>query len=166
MATTEKESKEKVEERKIIPLDPQKVKEGDLMAFVYYGQVTKVYSEYAGHRLQVKGLAGAPGEFSVNGDSLIINALSADQVHEEHRVTKTRAAELLVTSFNRPLTVCFVKQDGQDRVLRGRLVQPEPLLGRSHVEDLDVAGANKLRLVDHRTIKWLIVEGVKYVVKS
>ena len=40
------------------------------------------------------------------------------------------------------------------------------LLGRSLCEDLDLPeGRNRLREVDHRTIKYLIVDGVKYVVK-
>jgi len=33
------------------------------------------------------------------------------------------------------------------------------------VEDLEVKGVNRLRQVDHRTIKYLIVDGVKYMVK-
>ena len=50
--------------------------------------------------------------------------------------------------------------------MRGRLITPEPLLGRSMVEDLDLAVTeHRQRLVDHRTIKFLIIEGVKYIVK-
>jgi len=76
-----------------------------------------------------------------------------------------KAAEILVNAYHRPLTVCFVKNDGTERTLRGRLVKPEPLLGRSTVEDLDVTNGNRLRLVDHRTIKWIVVDGTKYTVK-
>jgi len=164
-AVEKKEKADKPEARTVHPVDPSGVKEGDLMAFTYYGKVRKAYKDLGGHRLQVEGLAGAPADFNVHGDSLIVAAASADQFHEEKKVTKTAAAELLVSSYNRPFTVCFVKQEGEERTLRGRLVQPEPLLGRSHVEDLDVKEGHKLRLVDHRTIKWLVVEGVKYVVK-
>ena len=60
-----------------------------------------------------------------------------------------------------------MKQDGTERTLRGKLVKPEPLLGRSMVEDLDSDDKkNRLRQVDHRTINWLVVDGVKYTVKS
>jgi hypothetical protein len=167
---SEKKTEETTEGRKSHPVDPAKVNKGDLMAFIYYGKVEHVarpYSNVAGeHTLKVKGLNGAPDGFNVIGDKLIVASASADQYHEEVKVTKTQAAELLVSAYNRPFTVCFVKQDNSERTLRGRLVQPEPLLGRSHVEDLDITEPNKMRLVDHRTIKFLILEGVKYVVKS
>jgi hypothetical protein len=32
------------------------------------------------------------------------------------------------------------------------------------VEDLDISDGHRLRLVDHRTIEWLIVDGTKYSV--
>lgn len=136
------------------------IKSGDLMAFVYWCKVKTA----SPNRLEVRNL-DAPMDFEVNGDDLIEKGYSADQYEEMVQVTKTKAAELLVASHNRPLTVCFEKTDGSKRILRGRLVTPEPLLGRSMVEDLDVSDGHRLRLVDHRTIEYLIVEGVKYVVK-
>jgi len=150
------------ETRKRHKIDPAKVKAGDLMVFPYTGTVNRV--GYGGQTLGIDGMDGTGG-FSVTGAQLIENAYSADQFHEEVKVTKTKAAEILISAYNRPFTVCFDKQDGTERKLRGRLVEPEPLLGRSHVEDLDIKTGHKLRLVDHRTIKWLILEGVKYVVK-
>ncbi len=137
-----------------------KVKKDDLMAFVYYAKV----KETKPNRLELHNL-DADMDFGVDGNRLIECSCSADQYHEEIKVTKTKAAELLISSHNRPLTVCFEKQDGEERVLRGRLITPEPLLGRSKVEDLDVTGGHRMRLVDHRTIKHLIVDGVKYIVK-
>ncbi len=151
-------------ERKHHRVDPGRVKAGDLMAFIYYGKVKRVEDD--GKSLRIKGLDSNQGEFTVAGASLVASSFSADQYSEEERVTKTRAAQILIESFNRPLTVCFVKQAGQLRVLRGRLIRPEPLLGRSHVEDLDMTGQSRIRLVDHRTIKYLIVDGVKYIVKE
>lgn len=136
------------------------IKVGDLMAFVYYCKVKKVEDE----RLEVRNL-DASMDFEVNGTDLIEKGHSADQFSETVPVTKTKAAELLVSSHNRPLTVCFEKNDGTERTLRGRLITPEPLLGRSMVEDLDIQDGHRLRLVDHRTIQYLIVDGVKYTVK-
>jgi hypothetical protein len=144
-------------------VDPAKVNEGDLMAFIYWTKVKSTSSN--GSALGVANLDDDEGIIRINGKELIEKSFSADQYHEEEKVGKTRAAEILLHSVNRPFTVCFLKTNGSERVLRGRLVKPEPLLGRSMVEDLDQKGVNRLRQVDHRTIKYLIVDGTKYVVK-
>lgn len=140
---------------------PSKIKSNDLMAFVYWAKVQKSTA----NRLDVKNV-DSDMEFQVHGTELMERGFSADQYAEEIKVSKTRAAELLLGSHNRPLTVCFEKADGEERTLRGRLVSAEPLLGRSMCEDLDITDKNRLRLVDHRTIRWLIVEGVRYVVNT
>jgi len=142
-------------------VEASKIKSGDLMAFVYYGKI----KDAKPNTLQVQSLGSSDMDFQVQGKELIESGFSADQFEEEVKVTKTKAAETLIASHNRPLTVCFDKTDGSERVMRGRLVTPEPLLGRSMVEDLDIVNGHRLRLVDHRTIKFLIVEGTKYVVK-
>jgi hypothetical protein len=153
---------------------PEKVKAGDLMALVHFVRVREVASEGTSMRVHDLNFGAARGDINVNGRSLIENAFSADQYEEERRVSMTRAAEVLVASHNRPLTVCFIKQGskktgegaGEERVLRGRLVEANGLLGRSLCEDLDLPeGQSRLREVDHRTIKYLIVDGVRYVVK-
>ena len=144
------------------------VRKGHVMAIVHYVRVEDIQnaaSDSAAMNVSALDENGA-GKFRVEGRVLIENALSADQFAEEITVTKTKAAEILVSSTNRPLSVCFEKQDGEERTLRGRLVKPEPLLGRSMCEDLDIASGYRLRLVDHRTIKWIIVDGVKYTVKG
>lgn len=136
------------------------VKKGHLMASINY----VIVESKSGTQLATKDVDSGESLY-IRGVSLIEECLSADQFHSEEKVTKTRAAEILTSSYNRPFTVCFDKADGEERTLRGRLVHPEPLLGRSMVEDLDLEGKNRARLVDHRTLKWLIVEGVKYIVK-
>lgn len=55
---------------------------------------------------------------------------------------------------------------GDERTLIGYLLKLEPKMGRSTVIDLECpVERNRLRLVDHRTINWLILRNVKYVVK-
>lgn len=158
-----KEKETIMTDRKNHKVEPEKIKLNDLMTFTYYTKVISTSNN--GEEIQVLDLDDNHRNISIRGRDLIANAHSADQFQEEEKVSKTRAAELLVGSTSRPFTVCFTKSDGEERVLRGRLVRPEPLLGRSMVEDLDAPGQDRLRQVDHRTIQFLIVDGVKYIVK-
>jgi len=150
-------------DRKKHPTNPQTIKAGDVLAIIHYAKVKG--SQNDGDELLVEDVDYPGKVIRVQGKELVARALSADHFEEEVKLTKMQAAEILIESHNKPFTVNFVKVDGQERTLRGRLIRPEPLLGRSMVEDLDEVTSNKLRQVDHRTINWLIVEGVKYVVK-
>jgi hypothetical protein len=154
-----------ITETTINQLIPSTIKEGDLLALTYYVKVKACRAD--GTDLLVHDIDNDIGNITVSGDKLIASASSADFVGSTEKITKTAAAELLTTSYGRPFTVTFEKADGSERTLRGRLVKPEPLLGRSMVEDLDIGGAKgRLRQVDHRTIKSLVLEGVKYLVKD
>ncbi len=144
-------------------LDHTKVKTGDLMCFTYFVKVKDVQN--GSTRLNVCDLDDDSKEISIDGKELIQKSYSADWYDDEIKESKTRIAKILVHSHNCPFTVCFHKADGEERTLRGRLVKPEPLMGRSLVEDLDVDSNHRQRLVDHRTLKWLIVDGTKHIVK-
>jgi len=142
------------------------IKTNDLMSITYYFKVTGVKNN--GSSVSCRDVTNDKMTFDINGTDLLESCASADQVTTEERVTMTKAAELLVNAHGVPFTVCFTKQDGKDRVLRGRLLTPEPLLGRSKVEDLDLPGNNptaRMRQVDHRTIKYIVLNGVKHVVR-
>ena len=143
------------------PLDGKALNDGDLVAFTYYGIIK---SNTNGYNVCVYDV-DHKRDFFVNGKDLIASAMSADQFEKEEMSTMTKVAELFIHAYQRPFTVCFEKSDGTERLLRGRMIGPEPLLGRSKVEDLDVKDKNRIRLVDHRTIKWLILDNTKYVVK-
>jgi hypothetical protein len=146
------------------PVEPNKIKKDDLMSFVYFTKVKTVMSD--GEDLTVENLDDKGKEIHVKGRDLIVKSFSADQFSEERKVSKTQAAQILINSSNRPFTVCFLKgSDKSERTLRGRLLSTEPLLGRSMVEDLDIVDGNRLRQVDHRSIKFLIVDCVKHTVK-
>lgn len=54
---------------------------------------------------------------------------------------------------------------GENRTLVGYLIRTEPKMGRSQVVDLTKPSGANSRLVDHRTLNWMIFKGVKYVVK-
>ena len=53
--------------------------------------------------------------------------------------------------------------EGKESRIVGRLSQAAGKLGRSLVIDLPTQG---YRQVDHRTIKWLIIKNVKYIVNK
>lgn len=152
-------------ERTTHKTDHTKVKVGDIMAVLHFVRVDKVLK--GGKEIGVKPvLSGSlTDEFYIKGEQLVEDCLSADYYKEEQTVTMTKAAELLVGSVNCPFSVCFEKQDGEERILRGLLVRPEPLLGRSLCRDLEKKEEkDQFRLVDHRSLLWIVVQGVKYTV--
>jgi hypothetical protein len=142
--------------------DPSKIKEGDIMAFQFYGKVLEADST---HEIAVHDLDN-DRNVTITGSELIASAASADQVHETVEATKTEIAQKLVDSANRPFTVVFKKVDGSLRRLRGRLIGAEPLMGYSKVEDLDNDSKDRFRQVNHRDVKSLTVDGVCYTLKS
>jgi hypothetical protein len=148
------------------------IESGDLMAITSFVEVESVTSRGPNGQPTLSVVDRDNGQkFQVIGKPLIERAQSADRFLRTETKTKTELAEILTTSWNRPLTVVFEKQDGAMRTLRGRLIQPEHLLGRSHVQDLDAArqggdATDGMRLVDHRTIESLIVGGVKYTLRK
>ena len=137
-------------------------KVGELLAVTFWTKVDRID---ATDKILVEDLERG-NKFHIQGKDLIDSTLSADQFSKTEKITKTAAAEKLVSAYGRPFTVEFIEQSGKNRVLRGKLVNPEPLLGRSYVEDLDIPlGTHRLRQVDHRSLKYIIIDDVKYVVK-
>jgi hypothetical protein len=154
------------ETRETFKVDPAKVKPNDLMAIIYYVKVGLVDKNHQG--MVVKDISRGLSEIRVNGSELISSSLSADFFEKEVKATMTDLLEIFTTSPNRPLTVCFLKKDGSERVLRGRWLSEVPKRGYSYCEDMDVVKTDKekgIREVDHRNIQWLVVDGVKYVLK-
>ena len=155
--------------REILEIDPADIRNDQIMAITHYVRVKSnsfggTYSKE--RKLIVEDLHGGPSDIDVSGDDLLKKCRSADLFSKEEKVTKTQAAEILSTSFGPPFTVVFEKQDGEGRTLRGVLKQTEPLMGRSYVEDLDIASGHRLRLVDHRSIQSIIINGKKFTVKK
>lgn len=54
---------------------------------------------------------------------------------------------------------------GENRTLSGYMISTDDKMGRSKVIDLTKAAPANMRLVDHRTLNWLIFKGTKYVSK-
>lgn len=136
------------------------MKKNDIIAITSYAKVIGTADEV------VKVIDLDSGiEYTVTGDKLIDKMVSADFYHTEVTLPRTDIVSILVNAWNKPFTVEFTKKSGELRKLRGRLKSTEALLGRGMVEDLDKEG-ERTRLVDFRTISFLILEGVKYKVKA
>ena len=144
-------------------LDPKKVKLNDIMALVYWVKIVGTWN--GGNDLKVKDI-DSKEDFDVHGKSLVEKSFSADAYDKEEKVTMTAMAEKLVNAWNVPFTVEFKKTDNTIRKLRGKLLEPEPLMGRSRVLDFDIETGTPLRLVDHREIQSLILGNIKYVLKK
>jgi len=137
----------------------EQVNRGDILAILYY---VRVNDTNGSDRLNVTDLDHGH-DFGVNGIELVETTRSADYFEREEEITRTDMIGILMSAFDRPFTVNFDKQNGDNRTLRGRLIKPSTPDGYSHAEDLDIdASENRYRMIDHRTLHWLVVDGVKY----
>lgn len=142
-----------------------KLKVGEYLSSTTYMQVTGVLPNGMTVRSLKRPRDDATASVTWNGKALIeTDCVSASQYAREIKVSKSECAERLTQAGHHVFTVEFEKQNGEARTLVGHFVRTEPLLGRSHVVDLETPKA-ELRQVDHRTIRSLILCGVKYVVK-
>lgn len=133
----------------------------EIISFTVYATVDEKYDDgivckdlYTGNRYTIFGPTHA-------------NLSSADVFSRIENTNKTELAKRLLDANDTVFTVEFVKQDGELRTLRGRLVKEDALMGRALVEDLDIPlhAVSNIRQVDLRTLKSLIIGNVKYVVK-
>ena len=136
----------------------EKIAADEYLSMITYVKVRKI----EGSTLHVTNVKQG-NDFQVQGRELVEKELSsAAQFETEEKLTATELAEKFTRCGDSVFTVTFTKADGTERTLIGHFLHTEPLLGRSYVIDLEV---NAQRLVDHRTIKSLIVQNVKYVLK-
>jgi hypothetical protein len=54
--------------------------------------------------------------------------------------------------------------NGKEVIISGVLKADKPIIGRTLIADLE-HGLSSYKQVDNRTINWLILKGVKYVVE-
>ena len=139
-----------------------KIQKDEILALTYFVQALSSVKQ---DKLPVKDL-DRDNPFLIEGAALLKTCASADQFSKTEKKNMTELASIFINVGDLPFTVCFRKVNGQERILRGRYLSHEKLLGRSKVEDLDVNHGIRLRQVDHRELKWLIVDDVKYVLKK
>ena len=139
-----------------------KIQKDSVLALTYF---VKALSSVKDNKLAVEDL-DRKNPFLIEGEAILKTCTSADQFNKTEKKTKTELAELFVNVGNLPFTVQFLTQKSEKRTLRGRYLSHEKLLGRSKVDDLDVTKGIRMRLVDHRNLQSLVVDGVKYILKK
>lgn len=88
-----------------------------------------------------------------------------DTVKNNKKGIANAAKNLITELVNNPV---LPYEEGEDRVLRGYKIQFESRDGRYDCVDMDIVRNDKesgIRPVNINTIKWLIFNGVKYIVK-
>lgn len=133
------------------------MKKNDIVALFRYAKVKAVFSP---NHILVTDLETG-NDFEINGKELVDDLFNATEVKETKVVSRTEAETQLVNVGHQPITVCFTKQGGDERVMKCKRVG-DAHFGRSLVFDFD---SGSMKQVDHRTLKWLVVNGVKYRVK-
>lgn len=134
----------------------------DVVALTHYVKINSVNSDGS---LEVSDLEHKNLNFKIKGDDILNSMNSANYYTKTEKVSQTELAQKLSEAYGKPFTVKFTKADKTERVLVGKLLSHEPLMGRCHVHDFEVSTGSPLRLVDNRNIINLIVDGVKYEVK-
>lgn len=90
---------------------------------------------------------------------------SIDTVKNNKKGVANAAKNLIAELVNNPV---LPYEEGEDRVLRGYKIQFESRDGRYDCVDMDITKTDKesgIRPVNILTIKWLIFNGVKYIVE-
>lgn len=90
---------------------------------------------------------------------------SIDSIKNSKKGVANAAKNLITELVNNPV---LPYEEGEDRILRGYKIQFESRDGRYDCIDMDITKTDKefgIRPVNILTIKWLIYDGVKYIVK-
>lgn len=88
-----------------------------------------------------------------------------DKVKSQKKGVSNAAKALVSNLINNPV---LPYEEGEDRILRGYKIQFESRDGRYDCVDMDIEKTEKeagIRPVNINTLKWIIFNGVKYVVK-
>lgn len=86
-----------------------------------------------------------------------------DQVKASKKGVADWAKKTLHTLMSNPIPKIV---EGEDRVLRGYKIQFESRDGKYQCIDMDIEDSeNNIRLVNINTIKWLIIDNIKYIVQ-
>ena len=139
------------------------IKKGDILGDLHYFTVTDISETGAFFKDVDTG-----EEWSVPikyMDIALKDAWHTENYATELKRCRSEVIRILLEAGVRPFTVEYVKANGENRKLRGIFIKGEPTMGRSIVKDLDKTEDN-IRMVDHRTIKSLVIDNIKFTVEG
>lgn len=90
---------------------------------------------------------------------------SIDTVKNSKKGVANAAKNLVTELVNNPI---LPSEEGEERILRGYKIQFESRDGRYNCVDMDIERTEKengIRPVNINSIKWLIFNGIKYIVE-
>lgn len=151
-------------DNKIVSIDPNKIKAGDIMSITYF---VKVSRNISGQKLEVEDLDSPGFGFGINGPDLIKRCKHASQFVSIEYKTATELAQILLKLIDTedPFRVEYLKKDGSNRVLDGKAVGHDSM-GHVYALDLNLPLNSRMREVDTRTIQSLTTGNVKFVLKT
>lgn len=98
--------------------------------------------------------------FTINFDKQVKVKDSSEKIQQLLANADNYKTKKSINEFTKDLLT------GENRTLVGYLINCEPMTGRSTVIDLEISSdRHRLRQVDHRSIQWMILKNVKYIVK-
>jgi len=144
----------------------RKVKEGEFLSFTnYYKVLSHTNDELSVMDIRTKD------NVIIRGESLINMMHSNDHYEQTIKVTKAQMVDMLLSAGNSVFTVGFKKADGSNRVMIACNPKAEIHLGRTQVIDLELIDKDAedktrgIRLIDNRTIEFLVLNNVNYSLK-
>lgn len=146
----------------------RKIEKGELLSFTNYFRVNE--HDTTNNTVTVQEIK--TGELiKIQGDELLEQLVSADYYESTVKLTKAEMINKLLSAGDKVVTVNFTKQDGTIRTLQGINPIAEVNLGRTQIIDLQVIEKNPndktrgIRLVDNRTINFIVLDKVMYISK-
>ena len=145
--------------------DVSQLKEGDIISYTQYLRFTGIFD--INGRLNLIDTFG--DKIGISPSIIEKGAYNGTQFDSEEKMTRTELIGILDKVGDTVFTAHFIKQNGEERQITARMINVENGFGRSNVIDLEIAlndpKANAVRQIDHRTLNWIILKGVKYSVK-
>lgn len=139
-------------------------REGDLKqkgirsiwADIHSAKVFTVCFNKQGKELSAKAVQAAK-------DAKIAQLTDAIDLAMKNKKGVANTAKLVLKDIlDNPITML---EKGEERILRGYKVQFSSINGSYDVVDMDIAPPNNRRKVNVNEINWLVIDGVKYIVK-